>query len=108
MRKYMLIGLAALLVAFAVYWITVAPDGAAIRAEQEKAAAAARRSERESQTVQPPAIEDPRVAYAGIFRNVHPDVKYLGDENCKKCHEEICTTFHAHPMGRSASVAGLL
>jgi hypothetical protein len=106
MRNYMLIGLAALLVAFAVYWITVAPDSASIRAEQEKAAAAAGRSERESQIVQLPVIEDPRVAYTGIFRNIHPDVKYLGDENCKKCHEDICTTFHAHPMGRSASIAG--
>lgn len=106
MRNYMLIGLAAVVVAFSVYWILAAPDGAQLRSEQEKAAAASRRTVRESQVVQPPMIEDPRVAYAGIFRNIHPDVKYMGDENCKKCHEDICTTFHAHPMGRSASIAG--
>ncbi|MBM3967130.1 MAG: hypothetical protein FJ308_19015, partial [Planctomycetes bacterium] len=106
MRNYMLIGLGALLVAFAGYWVLVAPDGAQMRSEQEMAAAASSRAERESQAVQTPMMEDPRVTYAGMFRNIHPDVKYLGDENCKKCHEDICTTFHAHPMGRSASIAG--
>jgi len=31
----------------------------------------------------------------------------MGDSNCAQCHQELCTTFHQHPMGRSAVVAGL-
>lgn len=48
----------------------------------------------------PPA--DPRVAFATPYRNVRPDVKYLGDTACTPCHESIARTYHQHPMGRSA------
>jgi len=46
-------------------------------------------------------VEDPRLAYTGPFRNVHPDVKYVGDQACTGCHKEICQSFHQHAMGRS-------
>ncbi len=49
---------------------------------------------------------DPRVSYTGIFRNIDPAVQYVGDENCAQCHADLCTTFHQHPMGRSAIIAG--
>jgi Flp pilus assembly protein TadD len=49
---------------------------------------------------------DPRLTYPTIFRNVKPQVAYMGDSNCAQCHQELCTTFHQHPMGRSASLAG--
>src|SRR5262249_8446184 len=32
---------------------------------------------------------DPRLGYKGPFRNVHPDVRYVGDEKCIDCHEAI-------------------
>jgi len=50
---------------------------------------------------------DPRLIFPTIFRNVKPQVAYMGDSNCAQCHQELCTTFHQHPMGRSAVVAGL-
>ena len=54
-----------------------------------------------------PAPPDPRLTYSTIFRNVKPDVRYVGDAKCAGCHGDICTSYHAHPMGRSAvSVAG--
>lgn len=53
---------------------------------------------------------DPRLAYDGPFRNIHPDVKYVGDEKCIECHKEIHETYREHPMGRSvvpvAALAG--
>ncbi|MFN6139581.1 MAG: hypothetical protein ACK480_13915, partial [Planctomycetota bacterium] len=52
------------------------------------------------------ASNDPRLTYSTIFRNVKPDIAYVGDSNCAQCHQELCTTFHQHPMGRSAIIAG--
>lgn len=51
-------------------------------------------------------IGDPRRTYAGIFRNIDPSVTYVGDENCAQCHDSLCRSFHEHPMGRSAILAG--
>ena len=52
------------------------------------------------------ASSDPRWTYPTKFRNIKPDVAYVGDSNCAQCHQELCTTFHQHPMGRSAIAAG--
>lgn len=49
---------------------------------------------------------DPRLTYRTEFRNIHPDVKYVGDSACVDCHASLCTSFHQHPMGRSAILAG--
>lgn len=49
-----------------------------------------------------PPTPDPRLVYATPFRNVKPDVKYVGDAACEACHREVCKSYHAHPMGRSA------
>lgn len=48
----------------------------------------------------PPA--DPRLTFATAFRNVRPEVKYVGDAACATCHDPIAQTYHQHPMGRSA------
>jgi Tfp pilus assembly protein PilF len=45
--------------------------------------------------------DDPRLTYAGPFRNIHPDVAYVGDDKCAACHEEIARSYRQHPMGRS-------
>lgn len=47
------------------------------------------------------ATADPRLTYAGPYRNVHPDVKYTGDAACADCHFQHVDTFREHPMGRS-------
>jgi hypothetical protein len=35
------------------------------------------------------------------WKNARPDVKYVGDAACARCHEDIAATFRRHPMGRS-------
>lgn len=53
-----------------------------------------------------PVPADPRLTFSTPFRNVKPDVRYVGDASCTACHENICNLYHAHPMGRSAAVIG--
>jgi hypothetical protein len=47
------------------------------------------------------AVIDPREAYQGPFRNIHPSVRYVGSEACVDCHSELCSSYARHPMGRS-------
>jgi tetratricopeptide (TPR) repeat protein len=44
---------------------------------------------------------DPRLSYATPFRNVRPEVKYVGDAACAECHIEQAEAYRRHPMGRS-------
>jgi predicted CXXCH cytochrome family protein len=44
---------------------------------------------------------DPRLAYTGPFKNVHPDVAYVNDALCAECHRDIAKTFSRHPMART-------
>lgn len=56
-------------------------------------------------TVAPqPASSDPRVTYAGPYRNVHPGATTVGSERCAKCHPDIARVYANHPMGRSVRV----
>src|SRR5262245_35581067 len=50
----------------------------------------------------PPA--DPRLTFDTLFRNVRPDVAYVGDNACAPCHKDLCDSYHEHPMGRSAAL----
>ncbi len=45
---------------------------------------------------------DPRLTFPTNFRNVKPDVAYVGDKMCADCHGGICATYRDHPMGHSA------
>jgi predicted CXXCH cytochrome family protein len=47
------------------------------------------------------ASNDPRLTYASPFRNVRPEVGYVGDASCAACHPAEAATFRDHPMGRS-------
>jgi len=51
-----------------------------------------------------PAPPDPRLTWNSPFRNIKPDVGYTGDARCAECHAAIATSYHAHPMGRSADL----
>ncbi len=44
---------------------------------------------------------DPRLSYQGPYRNIHPDVGYVGDASCLACHAKETASFREHPMGRS-------
>ncbi len=52
------------------------------------------------------AEQQPSAEFVSIFRNTQPHVKYVGDANCAQCHNELCESYHQHPMGRSAIVSG--
>ncbi|MCI0683206.1 MAG: tetratricopeptide repeat protein [Gemmataceae bacterium] len=46
-------------------------------------------------------VVDPRLTYPTIYRNVRPDVKYVGDRACADCHAGHAESYHHHPMGRA-------
>ena len=50
-----------------------------------------------------PVVEepDPRLIFPTPYRNVHPDVHYVGDAACVGCHRDIAQSYARHPMGRS-------
>jgi hypothetical protein len=45
--------------------------------------------------------EGPRLTFTTPYRNVRPDVKYVGDAACAECHPAQAKTYREHPMGRS-------
>lgn len=47
------------------------------------------------------SLEDPRLTFATPYRNVHPEVNYVGDETCAQCHLDQAEHYRQHPMGRS-------
>jgi Tetratricopeptide repeat len=54
--------------------------------------------------VDDPPSPDPRLTSDTPFRNVRPDVGYVGDAACAPCHQDVDQSYHRHPMGRSAYV----
>lgn len=44
---------------------------------------------------------DLRLHYSGPFKNIHPSVKYVGDQSCVGCHDTHLESFARHPMGRA-------
>lgn len=59
-------------------------------------------NEPEPLAISDPPPPDPRTSFPSVFRNVKPEVKYLGDASCAACHAKIDKNYHAHPMGKSA------
>jgi tetratricopeptide (TPR) repeat protein len=48
-----------------------------------------------------PDRQGARSEAASPYRNTRPEVHYVGDAACARCHAEIATAFRTHPMGRS-------
>src|SRR5262249_41025247 len=48
-----------------------------------------------------PTEQDPRLGYAELYPNVHPDVPHVGDARCASCHEQETASYHRHPMAHS-------
>jgi tetratricopeptide (TPR) repeat protein len=44
--------------------------------------------------------DDPRATYRTPYLNVRPEVKYVGDAVCAKCHRRETDSFRRHPMAR--------
>jgi predicted CXXCH cytochrome family protein len=61
-----------------------------------------------------PAVEpagpppDPRLTFPTPYRNVRPEVRYVGSAACAGCHSDIAASYHRHPMGRSMPSAAEL
>ena len=50
----------------------------------------------------PPMTEDsPGPMFQTKYRNVRPEVQYVGDEACIRCHREMAESYHKHPMAHS-------
>lgn len=45
-------------------------------------------------------VVDPRLTIPTPYRNVRPDVQYVGDQACAVCHADKSKSFHQHPMGQ--------
>jgi predicted CXXCH cytochrome family protein len=45
--------------------------------------------------------EDPRLTYPTPYRNVRPEVQYVGDQLCAGCHAKEAQSYVHHPMGQS-------
>jgi hypothetical protein len=44
---------------------------------------------------------DPRLTFHTPYRNVRPEVRYVGDQACADCHAKISASFRTHPMGNA-------
>src|SRR5262245_30433879 len=47
-----------------------------------------------------PAV-DPRLDYPTPYKNVRPEVRYVGDWICADCHVKESQSYSHHPMGRA-------
>ncbi len=50
---------------------------------------------------QPAEVPDPRLTIATPYRNVRPEVQYVGDDACARCHADIAAHYRGHSMGQS-------
>lgn len=51
-----------------------------------------------------PSTDDPRLSWPTPYRNVRPEVAYVGDAVCSNCHQQIAEKYAKHPMGRSMAL----
>src|SRR5262249_53330549 len=51
------------------------------------------------------AAADPRLTFPTPYRNVRPEVRYVGDSTCAQCHGAIAESYRHHSMGRSLAAA---
>src|SRR6516162_5739999 len=47
-----------------------------------------------------------QAAPSSPYENTRPEVKYVGDATCVRCHVDIAETYRQHPMGRSLAPVG--
>jgi hypothetical protein len=48
---------------------------------------------------------DPLLTFPTIYRNVRPEVKYVGDQVCAECHAGHSDSYQHHPMGQAMAPA---
>src|SRR6266849_3616922 len=50
--------------------------------------------------------DKPGATFTSPYRNVRPDVAFVGDDACSQCHPTQAETYREHPMGRSLAAVG--
>src|SRR5262245_10484656 len=50
--------------------------------------------------------DDPRISFPTPLRNVRPEVQYVGDAVCARCHGDVAAAYARHPMSRSVAPVG--
>jgi Flp pilus assembly protein TadD len=49
-----------------------------------------------------PVVDNPGLGlFSTPYRNVSPEVRYVGDQTCADCHPREARSYRQHPMGRS-------
>src|SRR5260370_32021461 len=48
-----------------------------------------------------PLEKDSRPISECSYRNVRPEVRYVGDEACAGCHADVAAAYRKHPMSHS-------
>src|SRR5260370_1469524 len=49
----------------------------------------------------PAALPDPRLTHPSAIRSVRPEVAYVDEDRCTKCHADIAAKYRKHPMGQA-------
>lgn len=53
----------------------------------------------------PSPLADPRLTYPTPYRNVRPEVQYVGDAACATCHADVAKAYAGHAMARALAPA---
>src|SRR2546422_596678 len=51
--------------------------------------------------------KDSRTISESLYRNAHPEVRYVGDEVCERCHADMTAAYRKHPMSHSLAPVSL-
>ncbi len=89
-------------------WVPAAAAVAALAGVSLTLAAFLKRTDPEPSGPAPSVPADPRLSYAGPFRNIRPSAQYVGSATCAECHFDQAETFSRHPMGRSTEPVSLV
>ena len=54
-----------------------------------------------SKSEKTPVADNSPLNFDSPYRNVRPDVRYVGDEVCSRCHAALAAAYRKHPMSRS-------
>jgi hypothetical protein len=64
-------------------------------------------SKRQDKSEKPAVDNHLPLVFDSPYRNVRPDVRYVGDETCARCHAALTAAYRKHPMSRSLAPVSL-
>jgi tetratricopeptide (TPR) repeat protein len=60
-----------------------------------------------SKSEKTPVADNSSLDFDSPYCNVRPDVRYVGDETCARCHAALTAAYRKHPMSRSLAPVSL-